>query len=71
MRKKFQYAGDTIILTYKIDLKLATQNLEQSLKTRSDIYKKHRLMLNHSRVESITCSKQTKTKRDQRKQFVV
>ena len=52
-----QYADDTIILTYNTDLKLATYNLEQSLKNISEYYEKHRLMLNHSKTEFNTFSK--------------
>ena len=55
-----QYADDTIILTYNTDLKLATYNLEQSLKNISEYYEKHRLMLNHSKTEFITFSKKSK-----------
>ena len=52
-----QYADDTIILTYNADLKLATYSLEQSLRNISKYYEKHRLMLNHSKTEFITFSK--------------
>ena len=54
-----QYADDTIILTYNRDLKLATYNLEQSLRNISEYYEKHRLMLNHSKAVFITFSKKS------------
>ena len=52
-----QNADDTIILTYNTDLKLSTYNLEQSLRNICEYYKKRRLMLNHSKTEFITFSK--------------
>ena len=64
-----QNADDTIILTYNTDLKLATYKLEQSLRKVSEYYKKHRLMLNHSKTEFITLTK-IKTRRNQKKQSV-
>ena len=68
--KIIQYADDAIILTYNTDLKLATYNLEQSLRNISEYYEKHRLMLNHSKTEFITISKKIKSRRNQWKQSV-
>ena len=55
-----QYADDSIILTYNADLKLATYNLEQSLRKISEYNQEHRLMLNHTKTEFITYSKKSK-----------
>ena len=66
-----QYADDNIILTYKTDLKIATYNLEQSLKNISEYYKKHRLMLNNSKTEFITFSKKSKLKETKRNNLLI
>ena len=69
--KIIQYANDTIILTFKTDLNLATQNLEQSLRNISEYYEKRRLMLNHSKTEFITFSNKSKLEETKRNNLLI
>ena len=66
-----QNADDTIFLTYITNLKLATHNLEQSLRNISEHYEKHRLMLNHSKSEFITFSKKSKLEETKRNNLLI
>ena len=69
--KIIQYTDDTINLTYNTDLKLATNNLEQSLKNISEYYEKHRLILNHSKTEFITFSKKSNLEETKRNNLLI
>ena len=66
-----QYADDTIILIYNTDLKLATYNLEQSLRNISEYYEKHRLMRNNSKTEFITFSKKSKLEETKKNNLLI
>ena len=69
--KIIQCADDTIILTYNRVLKLATCNLEQSLKKTSECYVKHRLMLNHAKTELSKFSKKSKLEETKRNNLLI
>ena len=49
--KKSQYAQDSIILTYNVDLRLVTNNPEQSLKNVTEYNGEFRPMLNNPKDE--------------------
>ena len=55
----------------RTDLKLATYNLEQSLRNISEYYEKHRLMLNHSKTEFITFSKKSNLEETKRNNLLI